>query len=136
MQGMEQIRRIMRPTDVPDTGLLCDLLWSDPDKDVQVYNYFIIKHLTLMILYNELMMDFSGMGRERPRSIFHVRSGRGVEIPKSPRHGSHLSGASGGGGRLRVLCQEATGHPVLSAQLLRRVRQCRRHDERGRHAHV
>lgn len=35
IQGMEQIRRIMRPTDVPDTGLLCDLLWSDPDKDVQ-----------------------------------------------------------------------------------------------------
>lgn len=31
---MEQIRRIMRPTDVPDQGLLCDLLWSDPDKDV------------------------------------------------------------------------------------------------------
>jgi serine/threonine-protein phosphatase PP1 catalytic subunit len=32
---MDQIRRIMRPTDVPDTGLLCDLLWSDPDRDVQ-----------------------------------------------------------------------------------------------------
>ena len=31
---MEQIRRIMRPTDVPDTGLLCDLLWADPDKEV------------------------------------------------------------------------------------------------------
>ena len=30
---MEQIRRIMRPTDVPDQGLLCDLLWSDPDKE-------------------------------------------------------------------------------------------------------
>ena len=24
----------MRPTDVPDTGLLCDLLWSDPEKDM------------------------------------------------------------------------------------------------------
>ncbi|CAF1373166.1 unnamed protein product [Adineta steineri] len=35
LQTMEQIRRIMRPTDVPDTGLLCDLLWSDPDKDTQ-----------------------------------------------------------------------------------------------------
>jgi serine/threonine-protein phosphatase PP1 catalytic subunit len=31
---MEQIRLIMRPTDVPDQGLLCDLLWSDPDKEV------------------------------------------------------------------------------------------------------
>ena len=34
---MEQIRRIMRPTDVPDQGLLCDLLWSDPDK----VNYYL-----------------------------------------------------------------------------------------------
>lgn len=73
LNSMEQIRRIMRPTDVPDTGdglfysaprgptqgemaytlkpchpvgvlihaslqsragLLCDLLWSDPDKDI------------------------------------------------------------------------------------------------------
>ena len=31
---MEQIRRIARPTDVPDTGLLCDLLWSDPEPEV------------------------------------------------------------------------------------------------------
>lgn len=36
LQDMEQIRRIVRPTDVPDTGLLCDLLWSDPDKEVKV----------------------------------------------------------------------------------------------------
>jgi len=30
----EQIKRITRPTDVPDTGLLCDLVWSDPELDV------------------------------------------------------------------------------------------------------
>ncbi|CAF3954685.1 unnamed protein product, partial [Rotaria sp. Silwood1] len=34
LQSMEQIRRIMRPTDVPKMGLLCDLLWSDPDNEV------------------------------------------------------------------------------------------------------
>jgi len=34
LKTFEQIRRIMRPTDVPDSGLLCDLLWSDPDKDI------------------------------------------------------------------------------------------------------
>lgn len=34
LTSLEQITKIYRPTDVPDSGLLCDLLWSDPDKDV------------------------------------------------------------------------------------------------------
>eukprot|EP00967_Tisochrysis_lutea_P099494 scaffold147825_cov28-Tisochrysis_lutea.AAC.3 len=34
LQQPEQIKRIMRPTDVPDAGLLCDLLWSDPEADI------------------------------------------------------------------------------------------------------
>ncbi|KAH7467419.1 Serine/threonine-protein phosphatase PP1-alpha catalytic subunit [Phytophthora ramorum] len=32
---LDQIKNIRRPTDVPDEGLLCDLLWSDPDPDSQ-----------------------------------------------------------------------------------------------------
>jgi len=35
LHNMEQIRRIVRPTDVPDSGLLCDLLWSDPEDGIQ-----------------------------------------------------------------------------------------------------
>ncbi|KAG1679489.1 hypothetical protein FOA52_011088 [Chlamydomonas sp. UWO 241] len=35
LKSLEQIKRIARPTDVPDAGLLCDLLWADPDKDIQ-----------------------------------------------------------------------------------------------------
>jgi len=31
LQSLEQIRRIQRPADVPDDGLYCDILWSDPD---------------------------------------------------------------------------------------------------------
>jgi len=34
LNSPEQIKRIMRPTDVPDQGLLCDLLWSDPEADI------------------------------------------------------------------------------------------------------
>lgn len=32
---LDQIQRIMRPIEVPDTGLLCDLLWSDPSTDIK-----------------------------------------------------------------------------------------------------
>jgi serine/threonine-protein phosphatase PP1 catalytic subunit len=31
---LEDINKIKRPTDVPDTGLVCDFLWADPDKDI------------------------------------------------------------------------------------------------------
>jgi len=32
--NFDQVRRLVRPTDVPDTGMICDLLWADPDKDI------------------------------------------------------------------------------------------------------
>ena len=30
---ISQINNIRRPTDIPDSGLLCDLLWSDPNTE-------------------------------------------------------------------------------------------------------
>jgi len=35
LHSMDQIRRIPRPTDVPDSGIICDLLWSDPEKELE-----------------------------------------------------------------------------------------------------
>ncbi|KAL1561745.1 protein-serine/threonine phosphatase [Salvia divinorum] len=35
LNNMDQIRSIQRPIDVPETGLLCDLLWSDPSRDIR-----------------------------------------------------------------------------------------------------
>ncbi|KAE9556190.1 hypothetical protein FO519_000529 [Halicephalobus sp. NKZ332] len=37
LKTFEQIRRISRPTDIPEEGLLCDLLWSDPDKNATTW---------------------------------------------------------------------------------------------------
>jgi serine/threonine-protein phosphatase PP1 catalytic subunit len=38
LKNIQNIQEISRPTDIPDTGLLCDLLWSDPDKDALEYD--------------------------------------------------------------------------------------------------
>lgn len=39
LEQMSQIFDIPRPTDVPDEGLLCDLLWADPDPNVLGWGY-------------------------------------------------------------------------------------------------
>lgn len=35
LTSLDLINKIPRPADVPDNGMVCDLLWSDPDKDVK-----------------------------------------------------------------------------------------------------
>ena len=32
---INQIKNILRPTDIPDYGLLCDILWSDPEDNLK-----------------------------------------------------------------------------------------------------
>ena len=34
LDTINAIKNIKRPTEIPATGLLCDLLWSDPDADL------------------------------------------------------------------------------------------------------
>lgn len=37
LTSLEDITSMKRPLDVPDEGLLCDLLWSDPDNEVETW---------------------------------------------------------------------------------------------------
>mmetsp|Transcript_12810 Transcript_12810/g.20140 ORF Transcript_12810/g.20140 Transcript_12810/m.20140 type:complete len:319 (-) Transcript_12810:1307-2263(-) len=34
LKNLYQIEKIKRPTEVPDKGLMCDLLWADPDEEI------------------------------------------------------------------------------------------------------
>lgn len=38
LSSLDDIRNIQRPTDIPDVGLLSDLLWSDPDSTVDEWS--------------------------------------------------------------------------------------------------
>ena len=35
LHSLSDIKEIQRPLDIPDSGLLCDLMWSDPDPNVE-----------------------------------------------------------------------------------------------------
>jgi serine/threonine-protein phosphatase PP1 catalytic subunit len=35
--AVHDINAISRPTDIPDAGLLCDLLWADPEPSARMW---------------------------------------------------------------------------------------------------
>ncbi|KAA6386283.1 MAG: putative Serine/threonine-protein phosphatase alpha-1 [Streblomastix strix] len=48
LQSIQQLRSIQRPTDIPDHGLLCDLLWSDPSLDVTEWGESKLRGVSLV----------------------------------------------------------------------------------------
>ena len=56
LDKIDKIRNIIRPTDVPERGLLCDLLWSDPD---QSSNGFGNNERGVSVVFNgKIVQDF------------------------------------------------------------------------------
>jgi hypothetical protein len=105
------------------TGLLCDLLWSDPDKDItgwsendrgvsftfgpDVVSRFLQKHdMDLICRAHQVYLLTEGLAHA-------------LNVPL------------GCGRRIRVFRQTTSGDTVLGAKLLWRIRQCGSDDERG-----
>ena len=65
LSQMEQIANIARPCDVPDTGLLCDILWADPDPSITVGTSCVgVDVETRRFSHLDRINCISGMGRE------------------------------------------------------------------------
>ena len=54
LQNLNNIKQIVRPTEVPDKGLLCDLLWSDPEKDCEDW---APNSRGISVLFNEELIE-------------------------------------------------------------------------------
>ena len=54
LQNLSQLNEIMRPTDVPDEGLLCDLVWSDPESNLKGWG---INSRGVSCTFNERIVD-------------------------------------------------------------------------------
>ena len=57
LSQMEQIANLARPCDVPDTGLLCDILWSDPDPSITV-SYILAEGTISLALFLDAFTNY------------------------------------------------------------------------------
>ncbi|KAJ9565240.1 hypothetical protein OSB04_001206 [Centaurea solstitialis] len=64
LTNLDQIRNLTRPTDVPDAGLLCDLLWSDPNREVveDGYEFFADRKLVTIFSAPNYCGEFDNAG--------------------------------------------------------------------------
>ena len=93
LQSMEQIRRVMRPTDVPDTGRrqwLCFL------RIVLMGPRVPLSRPPLRLAMVRSRQGHNWVVRERSWRVVYVRARCGVALPPKTRHGPDLSGAPGG----------------------------------------
>ena len=53
--NISQIKNILRPTDIPDYGMLCDILWSDPDENAQ--DFFGINERGISVTFSKKLLE-------------------------------------------------------------------------------
>lgn len=91
LSQMEQVANIQRPCDVPDTGLLCDILWADPDPSITVSRFYgrflsLLGLLSCSKSVSDIFQTLShfiipGLGRKRSRRFVYVWRRRCAPIP-------------------------------------------------------
>merc|ERR1712046_84172 len=106
LTSFEQVRNLPRPCDVPDNGLLCDLLWSDPDKDVAGFAEndrgvsFMFGHDALTTFNTRLGLDLVVRAHQVVEDGYEFFAGRSlVTLFSAPNYCGEFDNA---GGLMRV----------------------------------
>lgn len=105
LSSMEQIRRVMRPTDVPDTGPFPLPLFRQTCSCRPPMRPPLVRS----------RQGHNRLVRKRQRRLLHIRSRRRLSIPPKTRYGPYLSSTSSRRGRVRVLFKKAACHVVQCA---------------------
>ena len=53
---VNQIKNIIRPTDVPEYGILCDILWSDPNENENMNEYFGVNERGISVTFSKKLL--------------------------------------------------------------------------------
>jgi serine/threonine-protein phosphatase PP1 catalytic subunit len=56
LKDIKQLREIKRPTEIPDAGLLCDLVWSDPD-DCLCFDFCTNKERGISVCFSKSIVE-------------------------------------------------------------------------------
>ena len=54
LKNLSELNEIIRPTDIPDEGLLCDLVWSDPESNLKGWE---LNNRGVSYTFNERIVD-------------------------------------------------------------------------------
>ena len=56
LKEINQLKEIKRPTEIPDAGLLCDLVWSDPD-DCLIFDFSTNKERGISVCFSKQVVE-------------------------------------------------------------------------------
>ena len=57
LEDIEQLKHLNRPTEIPSSGLICDLVWSDPDDNLLFFDFGINNERGISVCFSKSAVE-------------------------------------------------------------------------------